>query len=71
MHVVLVCILFIALQCYFASIFHVLTRFRAATYYVAELSDEEQGALGRCRALSYANGVDGLIYLQCFRSYLY
>ena len=52
--------LFIALLCYIASIFHVLTRFRAATYHVADFSDEEQGALGRCRALSYAVGVDGL-----------
>ena len=41
MHVVLAFVLFIALQCYFASIFHVLTRFRAAMYYVVDFSDEE------------------------------
>ena len=34
--------------------------FQAATYYVADFSDEEYGAIGRCRALSYAVGVDGL-----------
>ena len=33
--------LFITLLCYIASIFHVLTRFRAAMYYVADFSDEE------------------------------
>ena len=53
--------LFNTLLCYIASIFHVLTRFRAATtYYVADFSDEEYGSLGRCRALSYTLGVDGL-----------
>ena len=60
MHVVIAFILFITLLCYYASIFHVLARFRAATYHVADFSDEEQGSLGRCRALSYAVGVDGL-----------
>ena len=34
-------ILFITLLCYIASIFHVLTRFRAATYHVADFSDNE------------------------------
>ena len=38
---------FIALLCYIASIFHVLTRFRAATYHVADFSDDELGAIGR------------------------
>ena len=47
-------------MCYIASIFYVLTRFRAATFHVADFSDDEYGALGRCRALSYAVGVDGL-----------
>ena len=42
--------LFITLLCYFASIFHVLTHFRAPTYDVADFSDEELGSLGRCRA---------------------
>ena len=34
--------------------------FQAATYYVADFPGEELCALGRCRALSYAVGVDGL-----------
>ena len=33
--------LFIALVCYIARIFHVLTHFRDATYYVPDFSDEE------------------------------
>ena len=37
-----------------------LTRFQAAMYHVVDFLDEEQGSLGRCRALSYAVGVDGL-----------
>ena len=37
-----------------------LTRFRAATYYVADFSDDEYGALGRGLILSDAVGVDGL-----------
>ena len=52
--------LFIALLSYFASIFHVLTRFRAATYHVADFSAGEKGALGRGLSLSDAVGVDGL-----------
>ena len=50
-------------MCYFASIFHVLTRFRAATYHVADFSDDEEGALGRGLILSDAARVDGLTYL--------
>ena len=34
--------------------------FRAATYYVADFSDDEQGALGRGLSLSDVVGVDGL-----------
>ena len=61
MHIVIVVTYSFALQCYIASIFHVLTRFRAATYYVVDFLDEEVGVIGRCRALSYVVGVDGLI----------
>ena len=50
-------------MCCFASIFYVLTRFRAATFHVAEFSDDEEGALGRGLILSDAVGVDGLTYL--------
>ena len=50
-------------MCYFASIFHVLTRFRAATFHVADFSDDEYGALGRGSILSDDVGVDGLAYL--------
>ena len=32
-------------------------------------STKIKGAIGRCLALSYAVGVDGLIYLRSFRSY--
>jgi hypothetical protein len=41
----------------------------AATSHVAEFSDEDYGAIGRCSALSFALELDGLIYLQSFRSY--
>ena len=37
-----------------------LTRFWAATYHVADFSDDEEGALGRGLSLSDAVGVDGL-----------
>ena len=40
MHVV-IALFFLALLCYFASIFHVLTHFRAATFHVADFSDDE------------------------------
>ena len=41
-----------------------LTRFRAATFHVADFSDDEEGALlGRGSILSDAIGVDGLTYL--------
>ena len=46
MHVVLPVILFIALQCYFASIFHMLTRFRAATFHVAGFLRRVSDTLG-------------------------
>ena len=38
-----------------------LTHFRAATYHVADFSDDEYGALGRGLSLSDAVGVYGLI----------
>ena len=40
-----------------------LTHFWAATYHVADFSDDEYGALGRGSILSDAVGVDGLTYL--------
>ena len=42
----------------------------AAVSHVADYSDDEQVEIGRCFALSHAVGVDGLIYLRNFRSYL-
>jgi hypothetical protein len=60
----------ISLLFYFASIFHVLT-YTAATSHVAEFSDEEYGAIGHCPHSTFAVELDGLIYLQCFRSYLF
>ena len=60
MHVVIALFCSLLSMCYFASIFHVLTRFRAAAYHVADFSNDEYGALGRCCARSYAVGVDGL-----------
>ena len=52
-------------MCYIAIIFHVLTRFRAATFHVADFSDDEYGALGRGLILGDAVGVDGLTILSC------
>ena len=68
MHVVIAFILFITLLCYIASIFHVLTRFGLQRIMLQTFQTKSKGALGRCRALSYAVGVDGFIYLRCFRS---
>ena len=50
-------------MCYIASIFHVLTRFRAATFHVADFSTTSKVLLGRGSILSDAVGVDGLTYL--------
>ena len=44
--------------------------YTAATYHVAEFSNEENGEIGHCHALSFAVELDGLIYLLCFRNYL-
>ena len=63
MHVVIVVILFIALLCYFASTFHVLTRFRAATFMLQTFQTTSKVLLGRGSILSDAVGVDGPIYL--------
>ena len=52
--------LFIALLCYFAIIFHVLTRFRAATFMLQTFQTTSKVPLVVCHALSYAVGVDGL-----------
>ena len=60
MHVVIALFCALPSMCYIASIFHVLTRFRAATYHVADFSDDEKGALGRGLILSDAVGIDGL-----------
>ena len=60
MHVVIALFCSLLSMCYFASIFHVLTHFRATTYHVADFSDDELGALGRDLSLSDAVGVDGL-----------
>ena len=50
-------------MCYFASIFHVLTRFRAATLMLQTFQTTIEVFLGRGPILSDAAGVDGPIYL--------
>jgi len=50
-------------MCYFASIFHVLTRFRAATFMLQIFLTTSKVLLGRGSILSDAVGVDGLTYL--------
>ena len=50
-------------MCYFASIFHVLTRFRAATLMLQTFQMMIEVRLGRGSILSDAAGVDGPIYL--------
>ena len=62
MHVVLV-LFCSALLCYFASIFHVLTHFRAATFMLQTFQTMSKVLLGRGSILSDAVGVDGLTYL--------
>ena len=62
MHVVLV-LFYSALLCYFASIFHVLTRFRAATLMLQTFQTTIEVRLGCGPILSDAAGVDGPIYL--------
>ena len=50
-------------MCYLASIFHVLTRFRAATLMLQTFQTTIEVFLGRGPILSDAVGVDGPIYL--------
>ena len=50
-------------MCYIASIFHVLTRFRAATLMLQTFQTTIEVRLGRGSILSDADGVDGPIYL--------
>ena len=50
-------------MCYLASIFHVLTRFRAATLMLQTFQTTIKEFLGRGSILSDAVGVDGLAYL--------
>ena len=50
-------------MCYIASIFHVLTRFRAATLMLQTFQTTIEVCLGRGSILSDAAGVDGPIYL--------
>ena len=47
-------------MCYIASIFHVLTRFRAATFMLQTFQTTSKVLLGRGSILSDAVGVDGL-----------
>ena len=47
-------------MCYIANIFHVLTRFRAATFMLQTFQTTNKVLLGRGYILSDAVGVDGL-----------
>ena len=47
-------------MCYIASIFHVLTRFRAATFMLQTFQTMSKVPLGHGSILSDAVGVDGL-----------
>ena len=49
-------------MCYIASIFHVLTRFRAATFMLQTFQTTSKETLGRGSILNDAVGVDGLTY---------
>ena len=50
-------------MCYISSIFHVLTRFRAANFMLQTFQTMSKVLLGRGSILSDAVGVDGPIYL--------
>ena len=50
-------------MCYIANIFHVLTRFRAATFMLQTFQTMSKVPLGHGSILSDAVGVDGLAYL--------
>ena len=63
MHVVIAYFYSLFSMCYIASIFHVLTRFRAATFMLQTFQTMSKVLLGRGSILSDAVGVDGLTYL--------
>ena len=60
MHVVVAFIMFIALLCYIARIFHVLTRSGLQRIMLQTFQKKSKVRQVVCRALSYAVGVDGL-----------
>ena len=79
MHVVIALFCSLLSMCYIASIFHVLTRFRAATFMLQTFQTKSKVLLGRGSILSDAVGVDGLTYLpslpmllllDCLKPYL-
>ena len=63
MHVLIALFCSLLSMCYIASIFHVLTRFRAATFMLQTFQTTIKEFLGRGSILSDAVGVDGLTYL--------
>ena len=63
MHVVIALFCSLISMCYIASIFHVLTHFRAATFMLQTFQTTSKVPLGRGSILSDAVGVDGLAYL--------
>ena len=63
MHVVIALFYSLLSMCYIASIFHVLTRFRAATFMLQTFQTMSKVPLGHGSILSDAVGVDGPIYL--------
>ena len=68
MHVVIALFCSLLSMCYFASIFHVLTRFWAATFMLQTFQTTSKVLLGRGSILSDAVGVDGPIYLPLLSS---
>ena len=58
-------------MCYIASIFHVLTRFRAATFMLQTFQTTSKVLLGRGSILSDAVGVMDSLIFQVFRCYRY
>ena len=63
MHVVIALFCSLLSMCYIASIFHVLTRFQAATFMLQTFQTTIKEFLGRGSILGDAVGVDGLTYL--------
>ena len=68
MHVVIAFIQFIALLCYSANIFHVLTRYGLQHIMLQTFQTTSKVPLGRGSILSDAVGVDGLTYLPSLPS---